>query len=61
MIVFVCVPAWGDKAAHLAWALWWIDIVMAMSCNLYIPHCIMRTEGVSRPSPVFFLYMTSKY
>ncbi|KAH7189126.1 voltage-dependent anion channel [Fusarium flagelliforme] len=47
MIVFVCVPAWGDKAAHLAWALWWIDIVMAMSCNLYIPHCIMRTEGIT--------------
>ncbi|QPC64633.1 hypothetical protein HYE67_006864 [Fusarium culmorum] len=47
MIVFVCVPAWGYKAAHLAWALWWIDIVMAMSCNLYIPHCIMRTEGIT--------------
>ncbi|CAG7558602.1 unnamed protein product [Fusarium equiseti] len=47
MIVFVCVPAWGDKAAHLAWVLWWIDIVMAMFCNLYIPHCIMRTEGIT--------------
>ncbi|UZP44758.1 hypothetical protein NXS19_012570 [Fusarium pseudograminearum] len=47
MIVFVCVPTWGDKVAHLAWALWWIDIVMAISCNLYIPHCIMRTEGIT--------------
>ncbi|RGP76836.1 hypothetical protein FLONG3_5042 [Fusarium longipes] len=47
MIVFVCVPAWGKKAAHLAWALWWIDIIMAMSCNLYIPHCIMRTKGIT--------------
>ncbi|KAL3589343.1 Plasma membrane sulfite pump involved in sulfite metabolism [Fusarium poae] len=47
MIVFVCVPAWGDKAAHLAWALWWIDIVTAMTCSLYIPHCIMHTEGIT--------------
>ncbi|KAJ4250589.1 Plasma membrane sulfite pump involved in sulfite metabolism [Fusarium torreyae] len=47
MIVFVCVPAWGDKAANFAWALWWIDIVMAFACNLYIPHCIMRCEGIT--------------
>ncbi|KAF4965866.1 hypothetical protein FSARC_6386 [Fusarium sarcochroum] len=47
MIVFVCVPAWGDKAANFAWALWWIDVVMAFACNLYIPHCIMRCEGIT--------------
>ncbi|KAF5027327.1 hypothetical protein F66182_571 [Fusarium sp. NRRL 66182] len=47
MIVFVCVPAWGDWAARFAWALWWIDVVMATACNLYIPHCIMRTDGIT--------------
>ncbi|KAK2480955.1 hypothetical protein H9L39_06594 [Fusarium oxysporum f. sp. albedinis] len=47
MIVFVCVPAWGDWAANFAWALWWIDVVMATACSLYIPHCIMRTEGIT--------------
>jgi hypothetical protein len=50
MIVFVCVPAWGERAVHLAWALWWVDVVMAVACNLYIPHCIMRIEGVSQLS-----------
>ncbi|KAF5541233.1 malic acid transport [Fusarium mexicanum] len=44
---FVCVPAWGDWAANFAWALWWIDVVMATACSLYIPHCIMRTEGIT--------------
>ncbi|KAF4455257.1 hypothetical protein F53441_2407 [Fusarium austroafricanum] len=47
MIVFACVPAWGNWAANFAWALWWIDVVMAVACNLYIPHCIMRTEGIT--------------
>ncbi|RBA10720.1 hypothetical protein FPRO05_05309 [Fusarium proliferatum] len=47
MIAFVCVPAWGDWAANFAWALWWIDVVMATACSLYIPHCIMRTEGIT--------------
>ncbi|RKL34604.1 hypothetical protein BFJ72_g9336 [Fusarium proliferatum] len=47
MIVFVCVPAWGDWAANFAWALWWTDVVMATACSLYIPHCIMRTEGIT--------------
>ncbi|KAF5631422.1 malic acid transport [Fusarium sp. NRRL 52700] len=47
MIVFVCVPAWGDWAANFAWALWWIDVVMAAACSLYIPHCIMRTECIT--------------
>ncbi|CCT65556.1 related to malic acid transport protein [Fusarium fujikuroi] len=47
MMVFVCVPAWGDWAANFAWALWWIDVVMATACSLYIPHCIMRTEGIT--------------
>ncbi|KAM0345120.1 hypothetical protein ACHAPU_006755 [Fusarium lateritium] len=52
MIVFVCVPAWGDRAVQLAWALWWIDTVMALGCSLYVPHCIMRTKGVSQTLPL---------
>ncbi|KAM0435111.1 hypothetical protein ACHAPT_003200 [Fusarium lateritium] len=50
MIVFVCVPAWGDKAAVFAWALWWIDISLAVACNFYIPYAIMQTPGVTLSS-----------
>ncbi|KAM5342690.1 hypothetical protein ACJ41O_013656 [Fusarium nematophilum] len=50
MIVFVCVPAWGDWAAILAWVLWWMDAVIAMACNFYIPHVIMRTQGITLSS-----------
>ncbi|KAH8668855.1 sulfite efflux pump SSU1 [Xylariales sp. PMI_506] len=41
MVVFVCVPAWGDQAAILAWVLWWIDAVFALATNLYLPFVIM--------------------
>ncbi|KAH8904686.1 hypothetical protein BR93DRAFT_829748 [Coniochaeta sp. PMI_546] len=41
MIVFVCVPAWGTWAAHLAWALWWVDVVLALATNLYLPFVII--------------------
>lgn len=41
MIVFVCVPAWGDWAATLAWALWWVDVACALATNLYLPFVIM--------------------
>ncbi|KAF7532695.1 hypothetical protein G7054_g7726 [Neopestalotiopsis clavispora] len=26
MIVFICVPVWGNRAAYLAWGLWWFDV-----------------------------------
>ena len=41
MIVFVCVPAWGNWAAQLAWALWWIDVVLATSTCVYLPFVLM--------------------
>ncbi|KAI1324958.1 sulfite transporter Ssu1 [Xylariaceae sp. FL0255] len=41
MIVFVCVPAWGNWAASLAWALWWVDVVLAIATNCYLPFVIM--------------------
>lgn len=37
MIVYVLVPAWGDGAVKLAWALWWIDVVISLACCLYMP------------------------
>lgn len=30
MIVLVCVPAWGQGMAILAWVLWWIVSVLAV-------------------------------
>lgn len=50
MIVFVCVPAWGDWAAHLAWALWWVDVVCALATNLYLPFVIIVHHEVCMPT-----------
>ncbi|GAB7346441.1 hypothetical protein MBLNU457_5134t2 [Dothideomycetes sp. NU457] len=41
MIVLVCVPAWGSWAAYLAWGLWWFDIAVAVSTNVWLPFLIM--------------------
>lgn len=37
MICFVCVPAWGGGWWKFAWALWWIDVVVACATCLYLP------------------------
>jgi hypothetical protein len=37
MICFVCVPAWGGDWWKLAWALWWIDAVLATAICCYLP------------------------
>lgn len=37
MVCFVCVPAWGQWAAILAWTLWWIDAVISLANNMYLP------------------------
>lgn len=50
MIVFVCVPAWGNWAAQLAWALWWVDIALALASNVYLPFLIMYNHKVRRSS-----------
>ncbi|MCJ1269684.1 Plasma membrane sulfite pump involved in sulfite metabolism [Lobaria immixta] len=41
MLVFVCVPAWGGWAIDFAWALWWIDAVIAVFTCFYLPFVIM--------------------
>lgn len=46
MVVFVCVPAWGDRIATFAWALWWIDAIIALAINFFIPFIIMRNHKV---------------
>jgi tellurite resistance protein TehA-like permease len=47
MICFVCVPAWEGDWWKLAWALWWIDVVLATATCLYMPF-IMYVHVVER-------------
>ena len=37
MVVFVCVPSWGPRAITLVWALWWIDVVIAVTVCFWMP------------------------
>ena len=38
MIVLVCVPAWGEGWAIFAWALWWIDSVLALLACFHLTY-----------------------
>lgn len=46
MIVFVCVPAWGNHFATFAWVLWWIDVACSVATNFYLPFIIMYKHEV---------------
>ena len=37
MVVFACVPAFGQKFVTLAWTLWWIDSVVAIVIAIGVP------------------------
>ena len=39
MTVYVC-ASWGDRAVYLAWTLWWVDVVVSLSCCLTIPFIV---------------------
>jgi tellurite resistance protein TehA-like permease len=38
MVVFVCVPAWGQWAVTMAWVLWIIDSIVAIIITFLVPY-----------------------
>lgn len=44
MTVFVCVPAFGPWAWKLAWALWWVDVVLSVASCVYLPFIIITVH-----------------
>ncbi|KAK6853311.1 C4-dicarboxylate transporter/malic acid transport protein [Apiospora arundinis] len=42
MTVFVCVPAWGNWAAYLAWGLWWFDLAVSLICCVSLPFLVIH-------------------
>lgn len=41
MIVLVCVPVWGQGLATLAWVLWWIDSVLALTICFHMSYIML--------------------
>ncbi|KAH7330538.1 C4-dicarboxylate transporter/malic acid transport protein-like protein [Rhexocercosporidium sp. MPI-PUGE-AT-0058] len=44
MTVLVCVPVWGHGMATLAWVLWWIDTVLALTACFHLTYVIMSNQ-----------------
>jgi C4-dicarboxylate transporter/malic acid transport protein len=61
MVVFVCVPAWGQWATTLAWTLWWIDVVIAVTICFSLPFIIMTVHEseLSKMSALWLLPIVS--
>ncbi|KAH0292425.1 putative C4-dicarboxylate/malic acid transporter [Aureobasidium namibiae CBS 147.97] len=47
LIVLVCVPAWGPRAATMAWALWWIDAALAVTICCSVAFLMISVHEVS--------------
>lgn len=41
MIVLVCAPEWGDGMAILAWVLWWIVTVLALTTCVHLTYVML--------------------
>jgi len=37
MVVFVCVPAWGEEWVYVAWGMWWVDAAVSVAVCVYLP------------------------
>lgn len=50
MATLVCVPSWGDGAAHVAWGLWWFDLAVAVLCCVSLPFLLSQTGRLTLAS-----------
>jgi C4-dicarboxylate transporter/malic acid transport protein len=35
---------WGDRAVHIAYALWWVDAAMALACAWLVPYLMFTRQ-----------------
>ena len=57
MIVYVCVPAWGDWAALFAFALWIVDAAMSVVIALYLPFITISRKDDTKLSTITALQL----
>lgn len=41
MFVHICVEEWGDKAAYVAWGMWWVDAAISLAGCVGLPFQMM--------------------
>lgn len=46
MFTLVCVPHWGGVTPTIAWTLWWIDVVLSLSCCFGLPFQMMTRHTI---------------
>ncbi|KAJ9622817.1 Plasma membrane sulfite pump involved in sulfite metabolism [Knufia peltigerae] len=47
MMVYVCVPAWGDWVIYVVWGLWMADAAMSLLCALFLPFVLITRSGAN--------------
>lgn len=46
MFTLVCVPKWGGITPQLAWAMWWIDVVVSLMCCFGLPFQMYASRSI---------------
>ena len=41
MFTLVCVPYWGGVTPYIAWAMWWMDVLLSILCCFGLPYQMM--------------------
>ncbi|EPE24768.1 hypothetical protein GLAREA_08621 [Glarea lozoyensis ATCC 20868] len=61
MIVLVCVPVWGHGMAILAWVLWWIVTVLALTTCFHLTYVIMsnKRSDLAEMTALYFIPIVS--
>ncbi|KAF1815752.1 sulfite efflux pump SSU1 [Eremomyces bilateralis CBS 781.70] len=57
MIVFACVPHWGDWARTLAVSLWIVDAAVSICCCLLLPFIMMFKHPRSKPTDMTAVWL----
>lgn len=52
MLIYICSPVWGYWVVTLAWALWWIAVVISLAISLYLPFIMYVRSYASVPGVI---------
>ena len=54
-------PLWGERSIDIAYALWWVDVAMAVGCGIAIPYLMFTRQehSVEKMTAVWLIPMVA--
>lgn len=57
-VVYICVPAFGERWVYVAWTWWWMNLVVSLLIGIGIPFLLFtkhKNDGVASVTGVWLL------